>query len=153
MARPLDELADALDRAADFVVGVVGLAQGHLGGGPASPSRRARLTAGFVSWFGAGSEASRLAASHGHEQLRKAALEADRAVTALESLRRDPGWATLVAQLDELGTAALPERLREVDPRSPRLRSVYLDLQRTSGVVVASRTRRSLAERHRREGM
>ena len=154
MAERLDllvELADALDRTDDFVSGVVGLAGGHLGGG--SPARRpagGRLTAA-LPWLGSGSLASRLAASHGPEQLRKAVSEADRAVMALDLLRRERGWESLVAKLDELGIATLSDRIRGADPHSSELRSVHLDLQRAVGAVAEARSRRLLAELRRRE--
>lgn len=143
---PLVEFADALDRTDDFVSGVVGLAEGRLGGGSPSRSPVGGRLVSALSWFGSGSLASRLAASHGPEQLRKAALEADRAVMALDLLRRERGWEPLVAKLDDLGIASLPERIRGVDPRSSDLRSVHLDLQRAAGAVAEARSRRLIAE-------
>ena len=120
----LVELIDAAECTDDFVTGVVGLAGGRLGGvvDDGRPWLARRLSAASSRLFRGGSLASGLAGSYGPEQLRKAAVEARRMASILDELRATGECAGLLARLDELELAAMPDQLGTVAVRSPEAR-------------------------------
>lgn len=151
----LAELIDAAEQTDDFVAGVVGLADGRIGGDTAvgqSWLARRLTNAGSRFQLGRGTVAAGFGGVYGPEQLRKASVEAQRLLRALDELRATGEQPGLVRRLDELGVPRMPGELSAQAARSSELRELHDRLSRAIGALRETRTRLLLDQRRRDGG-
>jgi len=144
--RQLGELTDAAEQTHDFVSGVVGLAEGRMGGErQVAPSRFGRRLTSLTAVFGTRRDdvARGLATAYGPEQLRKGAVEALRMAVAVDAMRGfdDADVVWLVRRLDELEVATMSDELTTVSVRSSQLRAIHQRLSRARAAMAEARTR------------
>ena len=142
----IDAALDAARLTDDFVRGVVGLGGGRIGDDKHHMSLRDRILKGR----GQRGIVMAMTAKYAPEQLRKAAIQADELVAAVDDLA--DAWAPpaldAAGQLGALGVRYIPEILRDPDigARSPALRDVHDRLGRAISVLNDARAKVTLIE-------
>ncbi len=146
----LGALVDAIDEVDGYVSGVLGMADGRLGGDDVIDrggwfQQRLR-DAGRRLGMGESRVASGYAGAYGPEQLRKASRATDDVLTAVSRLRRsnDQRVFDLLAQLDRLALDHLGHELTEVSPRSPELTEIHHRLTRARSAALETTTKLTL---------
>lgn len=142
----LGALVDAIDEIDGYVSGVLGLADGRLGGdddaGRGGWFQQRLRAAGRVLGIGESRVASTYAGAYGPEQLRKASGATDGLLTAVSRLRRsnDERVFELLARLDRLALSHLGTELSEVSPTSPELVDVHRRLAQARAAAIETTT-------------
>jgi hypothetical protein len=143
----IEAAADAARVTDDFVRGVIGLAAGEIGDDNEHHSWLQRRLRGRG---GQRSVARGMGALYAHEQLRKAANEADEFVAAVHALAFawTPPALDAHGRLAALGVDEIPAILRDPDVTSGSraLRDVHDRLGRSIAILTEARTKAILAE-------
>ncbi len=143
----IEAAADAARVTDDFVRGVIGLADGQIGDDNQQHSWLQRRLRGRG---GQRSVARGMGALYAHDQLRKAATEADEFVAAVQALAGawTPPALDAHGRLAALRVEEMPVTLRDpqVTSGSPALRDVHDRLSRSIGILTEARTKAVLAE-------
>lgn len=144
----IDTALDAARVVDDYVRGVVGLAQGEIGG--ADDVKRRWSDRVFGKWvYSQRHVVHGMAGAYGHDQLRKAAAACTDLIDAVTALGRStsPLARSIGDELAAIGVADLPELMLDAEPGpgSPDVLAIHRRLSRILGVLGTARTRALLA--------